>query len=235
MKIAIQDGEQLDNGNGSPKENREAEIIEIAENPVAEDVDMLEREKISLEKRELPERTVNEITELNEQIQNLTEELQQREKELVAAEDKALRAIADAENYKKRMAREKDDAVRFAAAPVAESLIPALDNLQKAVMSAKTSQGGADQLRDGVEIIYNQFMDILAGHGLEKLDVTGKPYDPETSEGLMLTDTTEHEDGIVMMELIPGYKFKDRVIRTAKVQIARNPQSSMGEAAKEGE
>lgn len=158
-------------------------------------------------------------------IENLQEELMKREEELQTAKNKALLAVADADNFRKRLAREGDEAKRYAASSISEELLPVLDNLEKAVASAKNNEDAAqvDTLRQGVELVIKQLMETLKGYGLKKLKVVGKPFNPETSEAIQMVETDEMEDGYVIDEYIAGYKFKDRVIRPAKVVVAKNP------------
>jgi len=187
--------------------------------------EQIERKSGKLEKKELPKKKKDEISELKSIINNLTEELEKRESELVVAEGKALRAIADSENYSKRLAREYNEKSRFAALSLIESVLPALDNLEKASQAVEEGSGSLDQLCEGVRMTHQQFVDILGKQGLEKLDVVGKPFDPTLCEAVHVEQTNDSEDGTVIRELAPGYSFKGRIIRAAKVCVARNNPS----------
>jgi len=190
------------------------------------DAKTLKRKRQAIEKKELPKKKRDEINRLKEIIGNFTEELKQREQELVMAEEKAKRAVADAQNYKKRLDRESGERAKFALAGIVESLLPVLDNLDKATQAAGSDSSGTDQLVEGLKLTSRQFYDILNNSGLERLDVEGKPFDPETSEAVHMEDSTEVEDGAVLREFVTGYKFKGRVIRPAKVVISSNrPQA----------
>ncbi|MBI5814785.1 MAG: nucleotide exchange factor GrpE [Nitrospinae bacterium] len=189
---------------------------------------------VKLERKELPRKKEDEISELRQVIANLTEELKKRETELVAAEDKSLRAVAEADNFKKRIAREKEDFQRHAPAPIVEALIPAIDNMEKALQAAA---GGGDMnaLAQGLELIHRQIMETLKNHGLARVETLGKPMDPNTTEAIQMVDSTEADDGVVLTEFIPGYMFRDRVIRTAKVAVANNPAQAAAASGETGD
>lgn len=230
MKISIQDGDSMDK-----KEERKslAAHEEGAEEPgefaeFEEGIPELKGPRAKIEARDLPKKKKDEAAALRERIDNLTAELEKREKELREAEERSLRAVADSENYKKRLARENEEKSKYLIMSLLEDILPALDNLGQAQEAVEAGKGGLDQLREGVSMTRQQIVDILAKHGLEKLDVEGKPFDPATSEALQMQETDEHEDGHVMREFMPGYRYKDRIVRPAKVQVARNASAEPG-------
>lgn len=160
---------------------------------------------------------------LHEQIEKLKEELAASYEELTEAEAGVLRAHADADNYKKRMLREKTEAENFAGQSAIEALLPAIDNLEKAVNAAGDDDGDFALLKQGVEMVLKQIKEALTAQGLEKLEVVGEKFDPETSEALNLIETDEVEEDMVIAEFVPGYSYKGRVIRHAKVQVSKKP------------
>ncbi len=229
MKIPIQDGGEPPAVDVSKSPAKQEETLEPSE-PASGGDDApkgQKRKKSRLEKKELPKKKKDEINKLKEIISNLTEELIKREQKLIEAQEKAVRSMADADNYKKRMARESEEQAKYATALLIENLLPVLDNLDKAGDAVNDGHGGIAQLSEGVRLTHEQFLNILKKHGLERLDVVNKPFDPNVSEAITMEDTTEHEDGTVIREFVPGYRFKERVIRPAKVQIARNQPHSM--------
>lgn len=226
MKISIQDG------NDSPSE-------EAAKDPGGSGDDQgsaqknPKRKKSKLEKKELPKKKKDEINKLKEIISNITDELQMRESELIEAQERTARAMADADNFKKRIAREKEEHSKYATESLIKSLLPALDNLDKASEAVEDETIGIEQLSEGVRLTREQFLDILKKQGLSRIDVVNKPYDPATSEAIQMEDTTDREDGEVIREFAPGYMFKDRVVRHAKVLIARRNDDIVDESADE--
>lgn len=162
------------------------------------------------------ETAVDEVDKLGQEVERLTLELAEAKKE-------ALRAHADADNYKKRLTREKEEIQKYAGQAVIEAILPALDHLAQALFSAENDEENFKALVRGVEMIEFQFQDVLAGQGLEKIDPTGQPFDPETSEALGTLTTDEVEEGMVTAVFMPGYRYKGRIIRHAKVQVSHKP------------
>src|SRR5438445_6128858 len=116
--------------------------------------------------------------------------------------DRLLRTTADFENFKKRAAREKQDAIKFANESLLQKLIPALDNFDMALSAAQNTQTDAAQsLQTGVNMIYQQLKSVLLESGLEEVDATGKPFDPNLHEAVSQKETTEVPDGHVVQQL----------------------------------
>ncbi len=185
----------------------------------------LPTKKRAIHKKSLPKKKMkDEIDLLNERVENLTSELEQRETELRETTERSLRAVADAENYKKRMAREGAETTANAARDTVEKLLPSLDNLLKAVESAKEENVDFESFRDGVSMVYDQMMTTLSSIGLEKIDMLGKESDPETCEVIQMVESDEHEEGVVVAQITPGYRFNGRVIRYAKVVVSKGAE-----------
>lgn len=138
--------------------------------------------------------------------------------------DRLLRTTADFENFKKRAARERQDAVRYANEGLIEKLVPVLDNFEMAMAAAQS--GPADSvrsLRDGVAMIHQQLKSALADAGLEEVDATGRPFDPNWHEAVSQKETAEAPEGQVVQQLRKGYKLRDRLVRPATVIVAKKP------------
>lgn len=138
--------------------------------------------------------------------------------------DKYLRVSADFDNYKKRAAREKIEATKFANESLIERLIPILDNFEAAMTATSSPQGAnIDSLKTGVAMILNQFKGLLADSGLEAIDATGKPFDPNLHEAVSQQPSADAPEGQVLQQLRKGYKLRDKLIRPAMVVVAKKP------------
>ena len=136
--------------------------------------------------------------------------------------ERLLRQAADFENFKKRAARDRQDAVRLANEGLLAKLIPVLDNFDMAMAAANNAQTGtADALKVGVNMIHSQFKSVMGEAGLEELDATGKPFDPNWQEAVSHQESTEVPEGQVLQQLRKGYKFRDRLLRAATVIVAK--------------
>jgi molecular chaperone GrpE len=138
--------------------------------------------------------------------------------------DRLLRTTADFENFKKRAAREKQDAIRFANETVLQKLVPVLDNFDMALAAAQAAQSEkAPSLQAGINMIYQQLKQTLVEAGLEEIDASGKRFDPNLHEAVSQKETTEAPEGQVVQQLRKGYKLRERLLRPASVVVAKNP------------
>lgn len=139
--------------------------------------------------------------------------------------ERLLRTTADFENFKKRAAREKQDALKFANESLIQKLIPLLDNFDMALAAVQNGQTGAasSSLQSGINMILQQFKSALTEAGLEEVDATGQPFDPNLHEAVSQQETAEVPEGHVVQQLRKGYKLRDRLLRPASVIIAKKP------------
>lgn len=136
------------------------------------------------------------------------------------AEDMRLRAIADIDNARKRLAREKEEAVRFASEAVLNDILPTLDTLDLALAHADKT-GPAKDLVMGIEMTRKMLLDALAKHGLHPVGAIGETFDPSVHEAVGMSDDPAVENGQVCALLSNGYQLKDRLLRPAKVMVCK--------------
>jgi molecular chaperone GrpE len=129
----------------------------------------------------------------------------------------AKRARADFENYRKRAAQQASDAERKAKASLARDLIPAIDNLERALETAPDD----DPLSDGVRLVHRELSDALGRAGVEAFDPTGEKFDPNSCEALSAQPGDGADPGTVIETLTRGYRLDGQVIRPARVIVAQ--------------
>jgi molecular chaperone GrpE len=155
---------------------------------------------------------VNEIRVSRELAEKLTEENEK-------LKDAAARTRADFFNFRQRVERERERLARTASGDAAEALIPVLDNLERALSSPS---GDFDSLFKGVEMVRNQFFSVLEGLGISRIETEGKAFDPSFHEAVAIEETEDEAlDGIVTGELQPGYTIAGKLLRAARVRVAR--------------
>jgi molecular chaperone GrpE len=139
--------------------------------------------------------------------------------ELERARERHLRLAADFENYKKRTRQEQLDTMRYAAAVLAERLLPVLDDAERALDHAPE---GVDQgWLKGVRMTFQKLEEVLASVGVERIESVGSRFDPNLHEAIGSEESTEHPEDTVLAELRRGYRLHDRVLRPALVKVAR--------------
>jgi molecular chaperone GrpE len=151
------------------------------------------------------------------------EALEAAEKALKHAEDKYLRALADLDNLRKRLSREKTEWLTYGQEGVVKDFLPIVDNLERAVSAATRGAGGDDSLLEGVELTLRQFREALARHGVTPIESEGQPFDPTLHEALMRVERADLPPGTVVTEFRKGYRLRDRLLRPAQVSVSAEP------------
>lgn len=136
-----------------------------------------------------------------------------------ALQQKWLLAVADHDNYRKRVQKEFEQERRYAALPLARELLPVMDNLHRAVEAAK-SASDAQQLVQGVQMVVKQFDDVLARHGISPINAAGKPFDPNLHQALQQIPTADQPPMTVLAEYERGYTMHDRIVRPSTVIVS---------------
>ena len=140
-----------------------------------------------------------------------------------------VRLNADFDNFKKRAAKDRLDAIKYANEGLIERLLPVMDNFEAALAAGNnTDPASVKSLVTGVKMIANQLRGVLAESGLEEIDAAGKPFDPALHEALSQQPSSDVPEGHVLQLVRKGYRLKERLVRPAAVVVATKPG---GEAA----
>ncbi len=152
-------------------------------------------------------------------------ELNRLNEEARSSKDKYLRALADSENIRKRMVKEKEDYSKFSVANTIVEFLQPLDNLEKALSFAEK---GSDEVKNwalGFEMIITQFKDVLASHGVAPIRTNGVHFDPHLHEAVEVVETDDLPPGTILEEFTRGYIMGSRTIQPARVKVTRKPQA----------
>src|SRR5262245_35647696 len=135
--------------------------------------------------------------------------------------DLALRSQADFENYKKRAAREKENAVKYANSALLERLVSILDNFELGLAAAKT-ESQESPIYSGMVLVQKQLNDLLEENVLQPIEADGKKFDPNLHEAIG-HEPSQSPEGTVIRQARRGYRFKDRLLRPARVVVSSGP------------
>jgi molecular chaperone GrpE len=135
--------------------------------------------------------------------------------------DLALRSQADFENHKKRAAREKEDAVKYANSSLLQRLVSILDNFELGLAAAKT-ESERSPIYSGMVLVQKQLNDLLEENGLQAIEAEGKKFDPNLHEAIA-HEPSESPEETVIRQARRGYRFKDRLLRPARVVVSSGP------------
>src|SRR5688572_28935111 len=143
------------------------------------------------------------------------------EKERDTLKEQFLRAVADFDNYRKRIERERRELSEYAAADVLLELLPIIDNFERALQAPAGPD--VDAFRRGVDLIHKQMLDLLRKRGVTPIDAHGADFDPNVHQAVIHEPSEAHREGEVMQELQRGYKLGERLLRPAMVKVAKRP------------
>lgn len=166
-----------------------------------------------------------------ETILDLKARIASLEAENANCKDQYLRKAADFENYRKRMNKEKQDAIDFANQSLLLDLIPVIDDFERAIKSSESARN-YDTLHEGIALIEKRMVSQLESKwGLVRFESAGKPFDPNRHEAIMMDKSADVAEAVVAEDFVRGYELKDRVIRSAKVKVLmpaeQSPSSEM--------
>jgi len=199
-----------DNKSKEEQKSKGENLVEVKgkeageERPGAEN----ERSKEPAEKRKEPT-----------SLETLQDQLAEKTREATETFDKWLRLRAEFENYKKRMQKEKADLMRFGNESLLKSILPILDNLERAINHGKDLREKTSLL-EGVELTLKQFLDTLERFGVKPVLAMGEVFDPEKHEAISYQES-DQEPHRVISEVLKGYLFHERLLRPAKVIVSR--------------
>lgn len=193
-----------------PEETPEAIDAEVIEPEV------LEPEVLDPEEDDAPAEEEKKLSPMEE----LQEQLKKKDAELIEQKNDFLREKADLENFRKRLVKDKADAVQFANERLLKDLVQIDDNMNRAMNTPNTT---LETLREGVEMIQKQFNTFLKNQKVEPIEAMGKIFDPSLHEVMTQMESEEHDENTVLQEYSKGFTLNGRILRSAKVVISKKP------------
>lgn len=160
------------------------------------------------------------LHKLHEQIEKLRAE----KDELFA---KLQRLSADYMNYQKRSAKQISESIAYEKEMIIKTLLPVLDNFEHTLSGAENMED-IGSLRKGVKIIYDQMLSILKSHGIEQIGSVGQKFDPSCHQAVMQETQADKEDGVILKELVKGYRFGEKVLRPGRVVVNKKKAGEEG-------
>jgi len=152
------------------------------------------------------------------EVARLRAEVEARTREAAEAQERYLRTLAEFDNYRKRVAREKEDWTRQAQSEALREVLAVIDNFDRALAAAPATSAESG-IRTGVELIQRDFLKALERLGVRPFGTVGEPFDPQRHEAVARTERPDVEAPIIVAEVQRGYLFHDRVLRPAQVVV----------------
>lgn len=180
---------------------------------------------------EFPIPTPEEPTQASEEGQNGSQDrIATLELEVKECHEKNLRLLAEMENSRKRLMKEKQEMTRFGIENVIADFLTPMDNLENALKFTHQMSEETRNWARGFEMILSQFKEVLTSHGISSFESVGKAFDPHMHEAVEMEETTNAPEGQILEEFVKGYKSAQRTLRPARVKVAKAPGSVSQEA-----
>jgi len=159
-----------------------------------------------------------EAAEIDE-LTLLKQEIEKQKEETKKNYEQYLRALAEADNVRKRTQRDKEEYMKFSNLPLIKKLLPVVDDLERAIQAAGSSQD-YEILSKGVEMINRRLQDIIREQEVLVIETEGQAFDPQFHQALVVEESSEHEENTILQELQKGYIMHGRVIRPSLVKVS---------------
>ena len=182
------------------------------------DCEASEPEKVEETVSEETSESIEEAKEVGEADEDLTPAA-----EVEKWKDVAARSQAELDNYRKRMAREKTEAIIYANRNLLEGLFPIIDNFEMGLKAAQDGEGESSMILQGMSMVFKQIGDFLADQGVEIIPSDGVAFDPNIHEAIKQEPSEEVAEGQILYTMRRGYRLKDRVLRAANVVVSSGP------------
>jgi molecular chaperone GrpE len=168
---------------------------------------------------------MNEENSIHEQQSSpLEQPISDLETQLNEYKDKYLRLLAEVDNTRKRMQKEKQEMTRFAVENVIGEILAPIDSLENALKFTGQLSQEMQNWAQGFQMILGQFKDVLSNHGVSSYHSEGMQFDPHLHYAIEMEETTEHPEGVILQEFVKGYKSGERTVRPARVKVAKAPE-----------
>ncbi|MDO9529982.1 MAG: nucleotide exchange factor GrpE [Syntrophales bacterium] len=172
--------------------------------------DIKHREKTELQKELSEEDTLDLLTKLEE-----------KEKEASENHDKFLRIAAELDNYKKRIAKERTDFIKYGNESIVKDMLPIIDSLDRALEHASNSEDFGAFI-EGLKLVQEQFLGCLEKHGVESIQSVGMDFDPNVHEAMLQVESEKYGENKIVEEFEKGYLLNGRLLRPAKVSVSKS-------------
>jgi len=185
------------------------------------------KEELESKKKEL-ESVQKKLSSAEEKIKYLEKDLASADKEAEEYLDYLKRLKAEFENYKKRMAKERESMRKLAVEDLIKQLLPVMDNLERAIISAGQSKDIC-ALVEGVKMTLEELRGVLKRQGLQEIKAEGEEFNPYLHEAVMQVELDKFPDNLVVEEMRKGYKLNDKVLRPAMVKVNKKANKAKNE------
>ena len=201
--------------------------------------DKMKKKKTTVEETENINRENAEVkdennSEINEQTDDLSVENEKLKQEITELKDSLLRRLAEFENYKKRTEVYQSELLKYAAQGFILEMLQVYDDFERSLTHVEGAKD-IDAIKSGMKLVFDKFTKTLNDQGVTKMETKGKEFDVNLHDALLQQATNEVEPDIVLSEVEPGYMYKDKVIKHAKVIVSKELEEEVSKTETEKE
>ena len=153
----------------------------------------------------------------------IVDEAEEKNNECEEWKQKYLYTLAELENFRKRVAKERSEMIKYGSRDVFYELLEITDNFER-VIEADKNENDPKVIVQGIEMIYNQLMKLLQRHEVKPIESENSKFDPNIHDAMQKIPSDEHKPGTVIQEIQKGYKYRDKILRPARVVVAAEPE-----------
>lgn len=179
------------------------------------------------------EETTGEAIPQLTSFEELNKKIEEYETEIKNLKDKYLRALADQDNLRKRVEKEKSELFNYGLTNFMKELLPIVDALESALTEAEKSSNNSDAMVEGIKLTLSKFHSTLKKHGVKEIEALKKPFDPSLHEAIARTERDDVEPMTIVEEIEKGYILKGRILRPSKVVVAVGPSEKQDMSGQE--
>lgn len=182
----------------------------------------LKNDNLTPDEEEMLEEVIEDMTETadGEVVDGIQENIDEADAKLSEMTDKYQRVVAEYYNYRERTAKEKASMYSDGARDTVEKILPVIDNLERAVATQSAKSDEDDSFFKGVEMVLKQFKEMLKAMGVEEIPAKGEKFNPNLHSAVSHVEDANFGENEITIEMMKGYKYKDKVIRHSMVQVA---------------
>ncbi len=185
--------------------------------------------------KQTKKKNVSDSTEKTSQVKNVNDDISKLNEEIENLKEERLRTLAEMDNLRKRFEKDKIDSIRYGNHNLARDILTLGDNLSRAldaISSDEKRPESFNNLIDGLNIVQKEFVTILEKHGVKKIESINKKFDHNYHQAMLEVETDEFNEGYVVQEIQSGFTLHDRLLRPSMVSVSKKPENKKKELKK---
>ena len=185
--------------------------------------------------KQAKKKNVSDSTEKTSQVKNVNDDISKLNEEIENLKEERLRTLAEMENLRKRFEKDKIDSIRYGNHNLARDMLTLGDNLSRALDAISSDEQRSESfnnLIDGLNIVQKEFVTILEKHGVKKIESINKKFDHNYHQAMLEVETDEFNEGYVVQEIQSGFTLHDRLLRPSMVSVSKKPENKKKELKK---